>query len=68
MSPVAIGSLIGAVTFALSVGTSAFISGMRWGMVTTSMTNMDARLARIEGMFVMVPVQNLSPQSQQTQP
>lgn len=61
--------VIGAITFVLSVSVSAFISGSKWGMVTTKLDvmekqqakaattddlhSMDNRLARIEGLFEM---------------
>lgn len=56
MSPVLLSTLIGIVSFIISVSVSAFVSGMRWGQMTYHVTSIDNRLARIEGMFVMVPV------------
>lgn len=40
-------------TFVISVGASAFIAGMRWGIVSRDLSNMGNRLSKIEGMFEM---------------
>lgn len=66
MGPTAIELLIAASTFVLSVGTSAFVSGARWGRVQATLVDLEKdrvrqsditgfgnRLARIEGMFTL---------------
>lgn len=66
MSTTAVEALIAVVTFIASVGTSAFISGARWGRVQTTLadlekdrvrqgdiTSLASRLGRIEGMFTL---------------
>lgn len=40
-------------TFVLSVGSSMFVAGTRWGRVETKMESMNDRLAKIEGMFTL---------------
>jgi len=45
--------IIGFVTIAASVTSSAFIAGMRWGRVREEITSIDRRLAKIEGMFTL---------------
>lgn len=57
MNGVLISVVVTVAGFFVSVGASAFISGMRWGQMTTAVTSIDSRLAKIEGMFVMVPIQ-----------
>ena len=47
--------LIAAGTFVLSVGSSMFIAGQRWGEVRSEMRYMNDRLARLEGMFILTP-------------
>lgn len=44
---------IGISTVFLSVGTSAFVGGMRWGKINEEITSIDRRLAKIEGMFTL---------------
>lgn len=61
MSVIVLASIISIGGFFMSVGTSAFISGMRWGEMRAAVNSIDSRLAKIEGMFVMVPVGNLNP-------
>lgn len=68
MSAVAISSIVTIGGFFMSVGVSAFISGMRWGEMRAAVTSIDSRLAKIEGMFVMVPVGNLNPSGAQQHP
>ena len=51
MTNTAIMVIIGAVTFVVSVGTSAFIGGMNWGQISRDVDNMKVDLAEIKGMF-----------------
>lgn len=66
ISDTAIMAIIGVVTFVLSVATSMFVSGTRWGRVETTLrdlqtdrvrqgdiTGLRDRLSRIEGMFTL---------------
>lgn len=66
MATTTIEALIAAMTFVMSVGTSMFISGTRWGRVETKLTDLEKnkatqddmngirdRLSRIEGMFTL---------------
>lgn len=46
-------ALVDAVTFIMSVGVSAFISGTHWGEIRSKMNTIDTRLAKIEGMFTL---------------
>ena len=59
-------AIIGVITFVLSVATSMFVSGTRWGRVETSLNDLQSdrvrqaditglrdRLSRIEGMFTL---------------
>lgn len=59
-------AIIGVVTFFLSVGTSMFVSGTRWGRVEATLKDLQAdrvrssdmtavreRLSKIEGMFTL---------------
>src|SRR6185312_9468497 len=55
MSPLSVQILISAVGVVLSMVASAFISGTRWGRIESDMRSMTDRLARIEGMFTLVP-------------
>lgn len=48
--------IIGVVTFVLSVGTSMFIAGQRWGEVRSELRYMNDRLAKIEGMYTLTPI------------
>lgn len=45
--------LIGVVTVLLSVCTSMFVAGTRWGRVESEVRLMSDRLAKIEGMFTL---------------
>jgi hypothetical protein len=45
--------VIALVTIVGSITSSAFIAGMRWGRVNESVTSIDRRLAKIEGMFTL---------------
>ena len=38
-------------TFVASVGASAFVAGVKWGKVETTLKGLSERLARIEAMF-----------------
>lgn len=66
MTDTAVMAIIGVVTFVLSVATSMFVSGTRWGRVETTLrdlqldrvrqadiTGLRDRLSRIEGMFTL---------------
>lgn len=66
MNSMAISIIISIATFVLSVATSMFVSGTRWGRVETIMTDLQNdrvrqaditglrdRLSRIEGMFTL---------------
>lgn len=66
VSDTAIMAVIGIVTFIVSVATSMFVSGTRWGRVETTLrdlqtdrvrqadiTGLRDRLSRIEGMFTL---------------
>lgn len=53
MTPVAIEILIAAVGVVISVASSMFVAGSRWGRVEGDMRSMSDRLARIEGMFTL---------------
>lgn len=66
MTQTAIDVIVGLVTFIMSVGGAAFVSGTRWGRVEQSLhdlqtdrvrrsdiTNITERLAKIEGMFTL---------------
>ena len=53
MSAVEIVTIVSAITFVLSVATSAFISGTKWGQVDTEVKSINQRLAKIEGMFTL---------------
>jgi hypothetical protein len=39
------------VTIILSIVTSAFVAGSRWGGINATLINIDKRLNAIEGMF-----------------
>jgi hypothetical protein len=47
--------VISGVTFFASMGGAMFIAGMRWGRIGEEISSIDRRLAKIEGMFTMVP-------------
>jgi hypothetical protein len=51
MTGLAVEIMIGVVTLFASWGGSAFIAGMRWGSINSSIQDQNQRLARIEGMF-----------------
>ena len=66
ISDVAVTTIIGVVTFVLSVGASMFVSGMRWGRIETKLNDLQRdrvsqsdingmrdRLARIEALFTL---------------
>ena len=53
MDPIVIEIIISVATVILSVCTSAFIAGTRWGRVEGDIKSMSDRLARIEGMFTL---------------
>lgn len=53
MSSTVISSLIGVGTFILSMATSFFIAGFRWGETRGDIKTISERLAKIEGMFEM---------------
>lgn len=66
VSSAVVETVIAAVTFVASVGTSMFVSGTRWGRVETQLVDLEKdrvrqsdinglrdRLSRIEGMFTL---------------
>jgi len=53
MSSIAVEIIIAIVTFVMSVGTSMFVAGTRWGRIETTIQVMSDRLAKIEGMFTL---------------
>ena len=66
MDPMAVEIVISIVTIVVSVCTSMFVSGTRWGRVETTLTDLEKdrvrqsditglrdRLSRIEGMFTL---------------
>jgi hypothetical protein len=53
MSQTSVDLIIGIVTFVLSVGTSMFIAGSRYGEMRSDMRMIADRLAKIEGMFTL---------------
>ena len=46
-------ALIGVATVLISVATSMFVAGTRWGRVESEVRLMSDRLAKIEGMFTL---------------
>lgn len=66
MGPTAVEIMISVITIVVSVCTSMFVSGTRWGRVETSLADLEKdrvrtaditglrdRLSRIEGMFTL---------------
>ena len=53
MSPTALEILISAVGVIVSVCSSMFVAGSRWGRIESDMRSMSDRLAKIEGMFTL---------------
>lgn len=53
MSPTALSLVIAAVGVLVSVCSSMFVAGSRWGRIEGDMRGMSERLARIEGMFTL---------------
>lgn len=53
MSPEVVSVLIGIGTFILTLSTTLFVVGTKWGETKTTLTSISERLARIEGMFEM---------------
>ena len=53
MSPVTMALLISGAGVVVSVCSSMFVAGSRWGRVEGDMRNVSDRLARIEGMFTL---------------
>lgn len=51
MTPIDIEVIIGVITFIVSVATSAFIGGIKWGRVQSDVDHMKTDLAEIKGMF-----------------
>jgi hypothetical protein len=45
--------IIAAIGVVISICSSMFVAGSRWGRVEGDMRNMSDRLARIEGMFTL---------------
>lgn len=57
MSQTTVELIIGAVTVVISTVSTAFICGMFMGGLRAKIEVMADRLAKIEGMFTLVPVQ-----------
>lgn len=55
MTPVGVEITIAAIGVVLSISCSMFVAGSRWGRIEGDMRTMADRLARIEGMFTLVP-------------
>lgn len=53
MSQTTIDILIGAATFVLSVGTSLFVAGTRYGEMKSDMKSLQKDISEIKGMFVL---------------
>lgn len=53
ISPLTTEYVVAGITFIVSVASSMFIAGSRWGEVRTDMRVMADRLAKIEGMFTL---------------
>lgn len=53
MNAVAWQVVIAALGVIVSVSVSAFISGMRWGAMSSKMTQLEKDIAEIKGMFVL---------------
>ena len=53
MSPVSMEILIAVLGVVISVCTSMFVAGSRWGQIQGDVRNMSDRLAKIEGMFTL---------------
>lgn len=45
--------IISVSTFLASIGGAAFVTGIRWGKISTEIITMNQRLAKIEGMFTL---------------
>lgn len=53
MTPTSLSILIAAVGVIVSILSSVFVAGSRWGRVEGDMRSMSDRLAKIEGMFTL---------------
>jgi len=53
MSPTSLSILIAVVGVVVSICSSMFVAGSRWGRIEGDMRGMSERLARIEGMFTL---------------
>ncbi len=53
MTPTSLSILIAAVGVIVSICSSMFVAGSRWGRVEGDMRSMSDRLAKIEGMFTL---------------
>lgn len=53
MNPYTVELIISAITVLISVCSSMFVAGSRWGRVEGDMRSMSDRLAKIEGMFTL---------------
>jgi cytochrome oxidase Cu insertion factor (SCO1/SenC/PrrC family) len=53
MNPTSVSILIAAVGVIVSICSSVFVAGARWGRVEGDMRSMSDRLAKIEGMFTL---------------
>lgn len=51
MNPVSLEIVIAAVGVIVSICSSMFVAGSRWGRIEGDMRSMSDRLAKIEGMF-----------------
>jgi hypothetical protein len=45
--------VVSVATFVISIGSSMFIAGARWGRINEDITSIDRRLAKIEAMFTL---------------
>jgi len=55
MSSTTLSIVIAGVGVIVSICSSMFVAGSRWGRIEGDMRSMTDRLARIEGMFTLVP-------------
>jgi hypothetical protein len=53
VNPTSISILIAGVGVIISICSSVFVAGARWGRVEGDMRSMSDRLAKIEGMFTL---------------
>lgn len=53
MTSLSVEIITGIITFMVSVSTSMFVAGSRWGRVEGDIRSISDRLAKIEGMFTL---------------